>query len=104
LCGGHGATAPVAPPLNPALSIVNSSLISSAGNFASFLYIYIYIYILQRVHPLLCNDREMDRYTRAISGQRLRKHIPVARQQIINNARVGLQQSCLFYVVRTEML
>jgi hypothetical protein len=27
--------------------------------------------------------------TRAVSGQRLRKRIPVARQQILNNATVG---------------
>jgi hypothetical protein len=38
--------------------------------------------------------------------QRLVKHVPVARQQIINNATVELQQwkSCVFYVVRAEML
>jgi hypothetical protein len=28
----------------------------------------------------------------AVSGQRLGKHVPVARQQILNNATVGLQQ------------
>jgi hypothetical protein len=31
-------------------------------------------------------------YTVTVSGQWLGKHIPVARQQIINNATVGLQQ------------
>jgi hypothetical protein len=38
--------------------------------------------------------------------QRLGKHIPVAKQQILNNAVVGLQQwkSCVFYVVRAERL
>jgi hypothetical protein len=45
-------------------------------------------------------------YTRAVSGQRLDKHVPVARQQILNKATVGLQEwkSCVFYVVRAEML
>jgi hypothetical protein len=38
----------------------------------------------------------MDRYTRAVSGQRLGKHVPVARQQILNNATVRLQQWVLF--------
>jgi hypothetical protein len=44
--------------------------------------------------------------TSAVSGQRLRKHVPVARQQILNNATVGLQRymSCVFYVVCAEML
>jgi hypothetical protein len=48
----------------------------------------------------------MGGYTRAVSGQRLGKHVPFARQQILNNATVGLQQwkSYVFYVVRTEML
>jgi hypothetical protein len=41
----------------------------------------------------------------AVSGQWLGKHVLVATQQILNNARVGLQQwkSCVFCVVRTEM-
>jgi hypothetical protein len=34
----------------------------------------------------------MDGYTRAVSGQRLGKHVPVVRQKNLNNARVGLQQ------------
>jgi hypothetical protein len=38
--------------------------------------------------PLLCNDREMDGYTRAVSGQRLGKHVAVGRQQILNNPTV----------------
>jgi hypothetical protein len=42
--------------------------------------------ILQRVEPLLCNDHKMDGYTRAVSEQRLGKHVPVARQQILNIA------------------
>jgi hypothetical protein len=61
---------------------------------------------MKRVEPLVCNDREMGGYTRAFFGQRLGKQIPVARQQILNNATVGLQQwkSCVFYVIRAEML
>jgi hypothetical protein len=42
----------------------------------------------------------------AISEQRLGKHVPVSRQQILNYATVGLKQwkSCVFYVVRAERL
>jgi hypothetical protein len=49
---------------------------------------------------------QMGGYTRTDSGQRLAKHVPVARQQILNNATVGLQQcKCwFFHVVRAEML
>jgi hypothetical protein len=38
--------------------------------------------------------------------QRLGKHVPVARQQILNNATVGLQQwtSCVSYVVHAARL
>jgi hypothetical protein len=38
--------------------------------------------------------------------QQLGKHVPVVRQQILNNAVDGLQQwkSCVFYVVRAESL
>jgi hypothetical protein len=48
----------------------------------------------------------MDGYARAVSGQRLGKHVPVARQQILNNVKVELQQweNCVFYVVRAEKL
>jgi hypothetical protein len=34
----------------------------------------------------------MGGYTRDVCRQRLGKHVPVARQQILNNAVVGLQQ------------
>jgi hypothetical protein len=40
--------------------------------------------------PMLCKDRETGGYTRDVSGQRLGKHVSVARQQIINNATVVL--------------
>jgi hypothetical protein len=48
----------------------------------------------------------MGGYTTAVSGQWLGKHVPVARQQILNNATVRLQQwkSCVFYMVNVEML
>jgi hypothetical protein len=49
-------------------------------------------WISWRVEPLLCNDREMGGYMRPISGQRLGKHIPVVRQQILNSGTVGIQQ------------
>jgi hypothetical protein len=46
----------------------------------------------------------MGGYTRTVSGQRLGKHVPVARPQILNNATVGPQQwkSYVFYVVPAE--
>jgi hypothetical protein len=48
----------------------------------------------------------MGAYARLVSGQLLGKHVPVAKQQIVNNATVGLQlwKSCVFYVVRAEIL
>jgi hypothetical protein len=39
---------------------------------------------MQRVQPLLCNEREMGGYTRAVSGQRLGKHVPSARHEYNN--------------------
>jgi hypothetical protein len=35
--------------------------------------------------PSLSNDRMIGGYTRPISGQRLGKHVLVAKQQILNN-------------------
>jgi hypothetical protein len=45
-------------------------------------------------------------YTNVVSRQQLCKHVPVARQQMLNNVTVGPQQwkSCAFYVVRAERL
>jgi hypothetical protein len=34
--------------------------------------------ILMRVEPLLCNDREISKYNRAVSRQRLNKQVPAA--------------------------
>jgi hypothetical protein len=34
----------------------------------------------------------MGGYTRAVSGQRIGKNVPVARQQILNNTTVEIQQ------------
>jgi hypothetical protein len=34
--------------------------------------------VRSRVELFLCNDREMGGYTRAVSGQRLSKHVPAA--------------------------
>jgi hypothetical protein len=36
--------------------------------------------VLQRVEPMLCEDRNMGRYTRAFSRQSLGKHVPVAKR------------------------
>jgi hypothetical protein len=48
----------------------------------------------------------MSGYTKVVFRQRLGKHVPVARQQILNIAAVGLQQwkSCVFSVIRAEIL
>jgi hypothetical protein len=48
----------------------------------------------------------MGEYTRAISEQQLSKDVLIARQQILSNATVGLQQwkSCVFYMVYAERL
>jgi hypothetical protein len=48
----------------------------------------------------------MGGYTWAVSRQQFGKHVPVARQQILNTATVGLQQwkGCVFHVVCAERL
>jgi hypothetical protein len=50
--------------------------------------------ILQRVEPLLCNDREMGGYTRAVSGQRLSKHVHAATNRRATTV-VLLETGCL---------
>jgi hypothetical protein len=45
----------------------------------SFIHTHTYLYCSVK-GPLLCNNCEMGSYTRAVSGQRLGKHVPVARQ------------------------
>jgi hypothetical protein len=89
----------------------------SNNNIRVYIYIYIVavmviglvaaaVYYCGIYELLLCNDCKMGGCTRTVSGQRLGKHVPVATQQILNNATVGLQQwrSCVFYVVGTERL
>jgi hypothetical protein len=41
-------------------------------------------------HAEQCNDHKMGGYTRAVSGQQLDKHVPTAKQQILNNSTAGL--------------
>jgi hypothetical protein len=48
------------------------------------------IYSFLKYCNMLCDDGEIGEHTRDFSWQRLDKHIPVARQQILNNKRVGL--------------
>jgi hypothetical protein len=51
--------------------------------------VIVYSNIEQRVEQLLCNDREMGRYTRAVSGQRLDEHVPSATDtNAFNRGRV----------------
>jgi hypothetical protein len=42
---------------------------------------------------MLCNERMISGYTRAVSGQRLGKHFFISRQQILNNATAGRNNS-----------
>jgi hypothetical protein len=51
---------------------------------------------------ILCNDREISKYTRAVSGQRLGKHVPAATDT--NATKVQQQRNYVLYVVRAEML
>jgi hypothetical protein len=61
--------------------------------------------ILWRVDPLLYNDSEVGGYTRAVSGQRLGKHVSVARQQLLTMQQFNYNNGrTVFYVVRAEML
>jgi hypothetical protein len=48
---------------------------------------------------MLSNDREMDGNTRVVSGQRLGKHVPIARQKILNNTKVGIQQRTTVFLM-----
>jgi hypothetical protein len=57
---------------------------------------------LQLVEPLLCNKCEVGVYTRAVSGQRLGKHVPAATDT--NATAVQQERNDVFYVVRAEML
>jgi hypothetical protein len=52
---------------------------------------------MQGIELLLCNNCKMDRYTRAVSGQWLSKHVPTATN---TNATI---EKLVFYVVRAEM-
>jgi hypothetical protein len=47
------------------------------------------VFIVQSVEPLPCHDCELGEYTTAVSGLRLGKHSPVARQQILNNNAIA---------------
>jgi hypothetical protein len=58
--------------------------------------------LLQRIEPLLCNDRETGGYISAVSGQRLSKHVPAAK-----NRRATIEEHLeegRFYVVPAEEL
>jgi hypothetical protein len=58
--------------------------------------------ILLRVVPLIGNDSEISKYTRANSRQRLGKHVPPATDT--NATMVQQQRNGVSYVVRAEML
>jgi hypothetical protein len=57
----------------------------------------------ERHYNVTCSAVAMQRPR---DGQRLGKHVPIARQRVLNNATVGTQQwkRCVFYVVRAERL
>jgi hypothetical protein len=51
---------------------------------------------------LLCNDREINEYTRAVSRQELSKHVSAATDT--NETMVQQERNGIFYVDRSEML
>jgi hypothetical protein len=53
--------------------------------------------ILQRVESLLCNNREIRKYIRAVSRQRLGRHVPAATDT--HATMVQQHKKCVFYVV-----
>jgi hypothetical protein len=60
------------------------------------------VFIVQHAEPLLCNDREISKYTRAVYRQRLRKNIPAATETkatLVQQLRNGVLN-----VVCAEML
>jgi 3-phenylpropionate/cinnamic acid dioxygenase small subunit len=57
---------------------------------------------MQRVEPLLCNDREISKYTRDVSRQRLGKQVPETTDT--NATMVQQQRNGVLYVVRAEMI
>jgi hypothetical protein len=71
-------------------------------------------FILWRLEPLLCNDREMGGYIRAVSGPRLDKHVPAKQttgRPFLGSRFLIMQQLdyingriVFFYVVRAERL
>jgi hypothetical protein len=56
----------------------------------------------QSIVALLCDDREIDEYTRDFSGQRLSKHVPAATNRRATT-EVVLETGC-FCVFHTEEL
>jgi hypothetical protein len=55
---------------------------------------------------LLCIDREIGKYTKAGSRQRLGKHVPAAKntQSTIEVFLGYISGNCVFHVVHAEML
>jgi hypothetical protein len=51
------------------------------------------VLILWRVEPLLCNDREISKYTKAVCRQRFGKHVPAVTD---TNATMVQQQRLCF--------
>jgi hypothetical protein len=58
--------------------------------------------LLWHAEQLICNDRKISDYTRAVSRQRLGKHVPMAMN---THAMIEvLLETVCFCVVRAEML
>jgi hypothetical protein len=52
-----------------------------------------YLILVLRAEPLLCNDREISKYTKAVSAQRLSKHIPAVtdtKATMAQQQRIGV--------------
>jgi hypothetical protein len=51
--------------------------------------------VLKRVEPLLCNDCEISKYARAISSQRLGKHVTAAMNRGV--CRITVEKRCFYF-------
>jgi hypothetical protein len=51
--------------------------------------------IMKRVEPLLCNDRDINKYTRTVSRQRLVKHFSAAT---VKHATIEVLLETVFYI------
>jgi alanine dehydrogenase len=80
------------PPLVPVLSQVNTVHTTQ---------LYFLRFILQRVEPLLCNNREISKYTKAVSRQWLGNLVPTVRDR---HARIYVVLETVFSTLPVQMV